>query len=148
MRKIAIASLAALTLVLGACGSGGSSGAGNINGNWSATLTSTNSAPAFALTTTFTQMAGTTVTVTNLTFTTQTPCFVSGETGSGAFVLSGNFNGNVTGAFQLTITSGNPSGDTLTMQGTAKNNVITGTWTLTGIHSGCSGNGNFTFNKM
>src|SRR6516164_3240484 len=137
MRKIAIASFAALTLVLAACGSGGSSGAGNINGNWSATLTSTNNAPVFALTTTFTQMVGTTVTVTNLTFTTQTPCFVSGETGSGAFVLSGNFNGNVTGAFQLTITSGNPSGDTLTMQGTAKNNVITGTWTLTGIHSGC-----------
>lgn len=100
------------------------------------------------MTTTFTESSSNAVTVTNLKFTTDTPCFVSGETGTAAFVLSGNFNGSVTGAFQFTITSGNPSGDTLTMQGTANNNVITGTWTLTGIHSGCTGNGKFTLSKM
>jgi len=148
MNKIAIAALLALTLVLGACGSGSSTNNGNINGNWTAQLTDTHNDPVFALTTTFTQMSGSAVSVTNLTFTTSTPCFVSGESGTGSFILSGNFNGNVTGAFQLTITSGNPSGDTLTLQGTAKSNVITGTWTLTGLHSGCSGKGNFTLNKM
>jgi hypothetical protein len=142
-----LAALLALTLVLGACGTGSSTN-GNINGNWTAQLTDTHSNPVFALTTTFTQMSGSAVSVTNLTFTTSTPCFVSGESGTGSFILSGNFNGNVTGAFQLTITSGNPSGDTLTLQGTAKNNVITGTWTLTGLHSGCSGNGNFTLTRM
>lgn len=148
MHKVAIAALLALTLIVGACGSGSSSTNGNINGNWTAQLTDTHSNPVFALTTTFTQMSGNAVSVTNLTFTTATPCFVSGESGTGSFILSGNFNGNVTGAFQLTITSGNPSGDTLTLQGTAKNNVITGTWTLTGLHSGCSGNGNFTLTRM
>jgi hypothetical protein len=148
MNKIAIAALLALTLVLGACGSGSSTNNGNINGNWTAQLTDTHNDPVFALTTTFTQMSGSAVSVTNLTFTTSTPFFVSGESGTGSFILSGNFNGNVTGAFQLTITSGNPSGDTLTLQGTAKSNVITGTWTLTGLHSGCSGKGNFTLNKM
>jgi len=148
MNKIAIAALLALTLVLGACGSGSSTNNGNINGNWTAQLTDTHNDPVFALTTTFTQMSGSAVSVTNLTFTTSTPCFVSGESGTGSFILSGNFNGNVTGAFQLTITSGNPSGDTLTLQGTAKSNVITGTWTLTGLHSGCSGKGNFTLTKM
>lgn len=33
MHRMAIATLAALTLILGACGSGSSSGSSNINGN-------------------------------------------------------------------------------------------------------------------
>jgi hypothetical protein len=28
------------------------------------------------------------------------------------------------------------------------NNAITGTWTLTGVTSGCTGSGNFTMTKM
>jgi hypothetical protein len=76
------------------------------------------------------------------------PCFVSGETATTSLVLSGNSSGSVAGAFQLTVKSGNPSGDTLTLQGTVTNNTITGTWTLVGISSGCSGSGNFTATKM
>ena len=147
MHKIATTALLALTLVLGACGTG-SSNNGNINGNWTAQLTDTHNNPAFALTTTFTQMSGSAVSVTNLTFTTSTPCFVSGETETASFVLSGNFSGSVSGAFQLTIKSGSPSGDTLTLQGTTQNNTITGAWTLVGISSGCSGSGNFVVTRM
>lgn len=148
MNRGVLAILLGLTLVLGGCGNSNSTNSGNINGNWSAMLTNTDSTPAFAFTTTFNQMSGNSVSVTNLTFTTASPCFVSGETGSASFILSGNFNGSVTGAFQLTVKSGNPSGDTLTLQGTVKNNTITGTWTLVGISSGCSGSGNFVVTKM
>jgi len=148
MYKGAIVALLGLTIVLGGCGSSNSSNSNNINGNWTATLNSSNNSQAFAFTTTFTQMSGSSVSVTNLNFTTQTPCFVSDETESASFALSGNFNGSVTGAFQLMIKSGNPSGNTLNLQGTAKNNTITGTWTLTRINSGCSGSGNFTATKM
>jgi hypothetical protein len=139
-----------LVLILGGCGNSNStnSGNGNVNGNWTATLTNPDSTPAFAFTTTFTQMSGSSVNVTNFTFTTASPCFVSGETETGSFILSGNFSGSVAGAFQLTIKSGNPSGDTLTLNGTANNNTITGTWTLVGISSGCSGSGNFVVTKM
>lgn len=148
MNRRVIAVLLGLTLVLGGCGNGNSPNAGNVNGNWSATLTNTDSTPAFAFTTTFTQMSGSSVNVTNLTFTTASPCFVSGESETASFTLGGNFSGNVTGAFQLAIKSGNPSGDTLTLQGTVHNNTITGTWTLVGISSGCTGSGNFVVTKM
>ena len=148
MYKHVSAALLGLTLVLYGCGSSSSNNGGNINGNWTAVLNNTNNTPEFNLTTTFTQMNGSEVSVTNLKFNTATPCFVSGETGSASFVLSGNFNGSVTGAFQFTVKSENPSGDTLTMQGTANGNTITGMWTLVGISSGCTGNGKFVVTKM
>ena len=148
MNRGVLAILLGLAFVLSGCGNNSSTGTANITGNWSATLTNTDSSPAFAFTTTFTQMSGSSVNVTNLTFTTATPCFVSGESETASFILSGNFSGSVTGAFQLTVKSGNPSGDTLTLQGTANNNTITGKWTLVGISSGCSGSGNFVVTKM
>jgi hypothetical protein len=148
MNRGVLAILLGLTFVLGGCANSNSPNAGSINGNWSATLTNTDSTPAFAFTTTFTQMNGSSVIVTNLSFTTASPCFVSGETETAAFILSGNFSGSVTGAFQLTVKSGNPSGDTLTLQGTVNNNTITGKWTLVGISSGCTGSGNFVVAKM
>jgi hypothetical protein len=140
--------LLGLVLILGGCGNSNSTNSGDVNGNWTATLTNPDSTPAFAFTTTFTQMSGSSVSVTNLTFTTASPCFVSGETETASFILSGNFSGSVAGAFQLTIKSGNPSGDTLILNGNANNNTITGTWTLVGISSGCSGSGNFIVTKM
>jgi hypothetical protein len=143
--------LLGLALVLGGCGnsnSTNSANSGNVNGNWSTTLTNTDGTPAFAFNTSFSQVSGNSVNVTNLTFTTASQCFVSGETENASFILNGNFMGSVTGAFQLTVKSGNPSGDTLTLQGTVTNNTITGTWTLVGISSGCSGSGNFVATKM
>jgi hypothetical protein len=143
LKCFGIVIMIAVGLVLGACG-GGSSNSGNINGNWTATLTNTDNSPAFGFTTSLTQSSGTDVTVANFNFTTSSPCFASGDTETGSFTLSGNFNGNVTGGFGMTIQSGTPSGNTLTLQGTVKNNAVTGTWTLTGVTSGCTGAGTFT----
>ena len=148
MKRVTPAILLGLALVLVGCGNSNSANTGDINGNWTATLTNTDSTPAFAFTTTFTQMTGTSVSVTNFSFTTSSPCFVSGETETASFILSGNLSGSVTGAFQFAVTSGNPGGNTLTLQGTVKNNTIIGTWTLVGLSSGCSGSGNFVVTKM
>jgi hypothetical protein len=150
MNRGIFATLLGLALVLGGCGNSNStnSTSGNVNGNWTATLSNPDSTPAFAFTTGFTQMSGSSVSVTKFTFATSSPCFVSGETATASFVVSGNFSGSAMGAFQLTVKSGNPSGDTLTLQGTVTNNTITGTWTLVGISSGCTGSGNFTATKM
>ena len=148
MKQFGIAMVMAAGLILLACG-GSSSTSNTVTGNWTATLTNSDGTPAFAFTTSLTQSNGTaTVTGTNLSFTTSTPCFTSGGSQTGSFVLSGNFNGNISGAFQLTITSGTPSGNTLVLQGTVNNNTITGTWNLTGSTQGCTGNGTFTLNRM
>jgi hypothetical protein len=146
MKQLAIALLASFALCLTACG-GGSSNSGNINGNWRATLTNTDNSPAFGFATSFTQNSGSDVTVTNLSFTTKSSCFSSGGTQTGSFALSGDFNGNVAGSFGMTIKSGTPSGNTLTLQGTVKNNTISGTWTLTGVTAGCTGAGTFTMTR-
>ncbi len=65
----------------------------------------------------------------------------------GGFSLTGNFNGNVSGTFHMTIQSGTPSGNILSLQGNVNNSMIAGTWTLTGVTAGCSGSGNFTMTK-
>ena len=145
MKQFGMAMVLALGVLLAACGGGSSSTAATVTGNWTATLTGTED---LSFTTSLTQNSGTVVTGTNLSFTTSTPCFTSGGTQTGSFVLSGNFNGNITGAFQLVITSGTPSGNTLTLQGTVNNNTVTGTWNLTGVTSGCTGSGTFTMTKM
>jgi hypothetical protein len=149
MRRLGIVLLLAFGLFLVGCGGSNSGpGSGNINGNWTATLMDSGNSPVFTFTTSFHQGNGTDVSVTNFTFTTSSPCFVSGGTETAEFMLSGNFSGSVTGSFGLNIQSAAPSGNTLTLQGTAKNGVITGTWMLSGVTSGCTGNGNFTINRM
>jgi hypothetical protein len=149
MRRLGIVLLTAFALFLVGCGGENSNpGSGNINGNWTATLNDTGSSPVFTFTTSFHQGGGTEVTVSNFTFTTSSPCFVSGGTETASFMLSGNFSGNVTGSFELNIQSETPSGNTLTLQGTVQNNAISGTWSLSGTTSGCTGNGNFTLTRM
>jgi hypothetical protein len=149
-KKIGITTLLALGLTMAGCGSSGSGlGSGNINGTWFATLTNTDGSPAYTFSTTFTQASGSTLNVTNFTFTLPGPCFASysanqySETGS--FTLSGNFNGNVTGTFGMTITTTFPgaTNNVLTLTGTVTGNTITGNWSATGL-TGCSGNGTFT----
>jgi hypothetical protein len=147
MKTLAITLLLGLGLVLAGCGN--SKNSGNINGNWNASLTGNNNNQAFAFTTTLaaTGSAGT-LTVNNLHFSTNSPCFVSGETASGTFALSGDFNGNVSGQFGMSVLSGNPGGNTLTLTGTVNNNnSISGNWTLAGS-SGCTGSGQFTMTRM
>jgi hypothetical protein len=145
MKKFAVAMLLVVGLMLSGCGSNSKSG--TINGNWTATLTDMNGVQVFAFTTSVTESSNGTLTISNFSFSTNSSCFVSGETESGTFALSGNFNGNVTGTFGMNVQSGSPSGNVLTLSGTASGNTITGTWSLTG-GTGCSGSGNFTMTRM
>ncbi len=134
-------------LILFAVGCGNNSNPNAINGTWTAALTNTAGNQVFNFTTNLSSTSGTGVTVTNLSFTTQSPCFSGGETASGAFTLSGTLNGVTSGGYQMTIQSSNPTGNTLTLTGTLNNNTISGAWTLTGSTSGCTGTGSFTMNK-
>jgi len=148
MKQFGIANVLAAGLILAACGGGSSSSPGTVAGNWTAALTNNDGTLALGFTTSLTQGNGSaTVTGTNLSFSTSTPCFTSGGSQTGSFVLSG-INGNITGGFQLTITSGTPSGNTLVLQGMVNNSTITGTWNLTGSTQGCTGTGTFTLTRM
>jgi hypothetical protein len=145
MKQFAVLILLILGLALFGCGS--SSNRSNINGNWNATLIGTNSnTPIFSFGTSITQTSNGNLSISNFQFTTNSPCFAS-ESENGSFTLSGNFNGNVTGKFGMTILSTSPTGNTLALTGQVNGSVITGNWTLTGS-SGCSGNGTFTMNRM
>jgi hypothetical protein len=133
-----------------ACGGGNSQTNNTVTGNWTAALSDPSGSPALAFTTSLKQNSGSsTVAVNNLSFTTSTACFPGSSTATGAFVLNGDFNGQTKGSFQMTVQSGTTmSGNLLTLQGTVNNNVVSGSWTLTGATSGCAGSGNFTMNKM
>jgi hypothetical protein len=145
MRFIGVLCVLTVGVLLSACGN---SSSGNINGNWSAMLTNSDGTPAFAFTTAFTQGSGTNLNVTHFSFTTSGSCFGSETvTETGSFGFTGNFNGNVSGAFGMTISATNNPSDLLTLQGTVSNGKITGTWTLTGSTS-CTGSGTFTMTRM
>jgi hypothetical protein len=146
VKDLRIIVLLVSSAMLSACG-GGTSTSSTVTGNWTATLSNRDSSPAFAFTTSLNQTSGSTsVNVTALSFTTSTSCFSSGTTGTGSFALSGNFNGQTQGAYQMTVQSVTPSDNLLTLQGTAKDKTISGTLTLAGA-TGCSGNENFVMNK-
>jgi hypothetical protein len=149
MRHFAIAALMALGLILCACGNtNNSSNNGSINGNWTATLLDMNNKPVFGFTTALTESGSSGLVVANFNFTTNNACFGTGSTESGGFTLGGNFNGNVTGSFTMTIQSPKTSSsNTLVLQGTVNNNTVSGTWVLSGTGSGCTGSGNFTMVK-
>ena len=145
VKPVVIALVLGLGLILAGCGtsSGNNSNSSAINGNWTASLTNPDGTQEFNFTTTLTSTSSTGVTVSNLTFTTQSPCFSGGTTASGAFTLTGTTMGVTSGGYQMTIQSVPPA-NTLTLTGTLTNTTITGTWTLAGVMSGCNGNGNFT----
>lgn len=128
-----------LVILLAGCGSNHSS----INGTWTAALSGTEQ---FNFTTTLTSISNNGLSVTNLTFNSQSPCFPGTSSATGAFVLSGTFNGVSAGGFQLTVNSSG-GGNQLEMNGTLANNTLSGTWTLSGTSSGCTGSGTFTMNK-
>lgn len=134
-----------MTMTLIGCSSNSSNS--NINGTWNATLISGGNATVFSFGTSLQVNGDGSLSISNFQFTTNSPCFVSGETESGSFTLSGNFNGTVTGQFGFTVQSGDPSGNKLTLSGSANGNTISGTWTLTGS-GGCTGNGTFTMTRM
>ena len=145
MKQFAVAMLLAVGLTLAGCGSNSSS-SGNINGTWNATLLDINNTTVFSFGTSLMVNGDGSLNVSNFQFTSNSPCFVSGETESGSFTLSGNFSGQVSGKFGMSVQSGSPSGNTLTLSGTVAGNTITGSWTLTG-GTGCTGSGTFVMNK-
>jgi hypothetical protein len=150
MKTFAVAILLVMGLGVIGCGSGSGNNSGNINGNWSATLTPNGGGNAvFAFTTSLVASGSNgTLTVSNFAFTTNdSSCTISSATETGSFVVSGNFNGQVTGNFNLTITSTNPSGVTLTLSGPVSGNSISGTWSLSGSAS-CTGSGTFTMTRV
>jgi hypothetical protein len=148
-KRIRIMVLFTLGLALVGCGSGSNSST-NINGNWSASLTnSPGGQTVYTFSTTFTEASGGGVSVSNFTLTSSNgSCFTGPTTEAGSFSLGGNFNGNVTGTFGMTVTAQDTSGqNVLTLQGgVGPNNTITGTWSVTGT-SACVGQGTFTINK-
>jgi hypothetical protein len=146
MKTFVVAMLLVASLALTGCGSNNNT-SGNINGNWTAALTDTGGDPVFGFATSLVVNGDGSLVVTHFQFASNSSCFVSGETETGSFILSGDFNGNVTGTFQFAVTSGNPSGNTLTLTGTANGNTISGTWMLVGGIN-CSDNGNFTITRM
>ena len=142
MKKLSVAWIVAVVLALVGCGSNGSRG--NINGTWTAVLTDTD----FSFGTSLVVNSDGTLSVSQFSFSTSGPCFLSGETESGSFALTGDFDGKVTGQFDFKVMSGSPSGNTLMLTGTVNGNAITGTWSLTGGNpTGCQGSGTFTMTK-
>jgi len=131
-----------LAAMLAACSNDHSS----INGTWTAALTDSSGTPAFNFTTALTAANNNGLNVSNLSFNTQEPCFPGTSTATGSFVVSGTFNGMSSGGFQMTVNSSS-GGNQLQLNGTLHNNTVSGTWTLTGSTSGCSGSGIFTMNK-
>ncbi len=144
-----LATIALLALALALSGYGSNKPAtDNINGSWNASLNNTDGSSAFTFTTTLTQSSGASLTFTNFTFTTTSPCFSDQTSETGSFGFSGNLNGNVTGTFEMTITTIFPTtNNVLTLNGSVNGNQISGTWTLTGV-TGCSGNGTFIINPV
>jgi hypothetical protein len=145
MRQVAVLVLLIAGLALVGCGS--SSNPANINGKWNATLLSNGNTTSFEFGTTLHANGDGSVTVSSFSFSTSSSCFESDTTETGAFTLNGNFNGQVNGAFGMTVQSGSPAGNTLTLTGTVHGKSITGHWALTGS-SGCTGRGTFTMTKL
>jgi hypothetical protein len=144
MKQFAVAMLLVVGVTLVGCGSNSKSG--NINGTWNATLMGNNNTTVFSFATSLVENGDGSLNITNFQFTTSSPCFASGETESGSFGLSGNFNGQVSGSFGMSVMSGVPSGNNLTLNGTVAGNTISGKWNLTGS-GGCTGSGTFVMNK-
>ena len=138
-RLLLVLGLAAL---LAACSTDHSS----INGHWTAALADSTGTQAFKFTTALTAMSNNGLSVSNLTFNTQEPCFPGTSTATGSFAVSGTFNGVSGGGFQMAVNSSS-GGNQLQLNGALQNNTVSGTWTLSGSTSGCTGSGTFTMNK-
>jgi len=147
MKKIIVACLLGIGFVLSSCGSN-SHVNGNINGMWSATLNSASANTFIFMTDLIVNADGSLGTTSFNISLNNTPCVFPSSTESGSFTISGNFNGQVSGKFHYVVMSTGVEVNTLTLDGTVNNGVITGTWTVTGATANCSGNGTFTMNPV
>ncbi|HEV2397195.1 MAG TPA: hypothetical protein VGS27_09670 [Candidatus Sulfotelmatobacter sp.] len=144
MKWFSVAVLFVLGVALIGCGS--NSSPSSVNGAWNATLVGGNQNTVLQFGTNLHSNADGSLTISSFSFNTNSPCF-SSETERGSFSLGGNFSGNVTGKFGMTVQSLSPSGNTLTLSGSVNGNKIAGKWNLTGS-SGCTGSGTFTMIKV
>jgi hypothetical protein len=53
----------------------------------------------------------------------------------------------MTGTLALVVKSSSATNNVLNLNGTVNKNTVTGTWTLTGNTSGCTGSGSFTMQR-
>lgn len=145
MKHIGTLFVLGIAFLLAGCGS--NSHDSSINGNWTAALmSSNNSNPVFNFSLTMSETSGGNLNITNLNFTSSSPCFAGGATATGGFTLSGTFTGVTSGGLQMNVQS-NSGNNVLNLQGTVNDNTVTGNWTLTGTTAGCTGSGTFTMNK-
>lgn len=152
MRTALAITVLGLSFALFGCGNGYNSHPANLSGNWTANLQQTNGTNALSFTTSLTEVGGSILNGSNLTFNPASSCFSSQTSESGNVQFRSSGYGYYTGgggqtAMSLTIKGLSSSGatDTLTMQGTVNpDNSISGTWSLTGLSASCSGSGAFT----
>src|SRR3974377_1424840 len=102
MKRYAAAFVVFICMGLIGCGSNNSD-ASNVNGKWNATLVSGGNTTVFSFGTNLKTNGDGSLTVSSFQFTTNSSCFVSGETESGSFTLGGNFNGAVNGKFGMNV---------------------------------------------
>jgi hypothetical protein len=149
MNKAAAVVLLGITLIFSGCGSNSSTTNANINGTWSAALSNSSSVNMLTFSTHLTGNADGTLGTTSFSLTlNSTPCTFTSSTESGTFMLTGNFNGQVSGKFHYVVMSTGIEVNTLTLDGTVSGGQITGTWTVSGATANCAGNGTFTMSPV
>jgi len=161
MKKVAVAALSALAVLLVGCGNTSSTTVSSNGSFWEATLVETSGAATpYDFNTQFSISGTGALSVSSLVFFTSNPCFVSGATGSGQAMLTvDTTTSQVTGTLNYGLQSGTPTGNSLQLTGTTvtgtesgtalTGGVVTGTWTLTATSAGCANNsGSFTLRQQ
>jgi len=143
-----------LLLALLGCGNGNQVRPVNLGGNWAAVMQKANGSTVFSFSSSINEVGNTVLNVSNLSFNPATSCFQSQVGASGLAQFSSSGYGYYTGggvtAMSLTVKGLAAGGGTatLTLQGTANpDNSVSGTWTLNGVSTSCSGSGAFTMTR-
>jgi hypothetical protein len=140
MKQVGI--VLALALLVG-CGGSSSPpiGGPTIDGNWSGVL-----GPGYTFTASFKQGSGSTVTVTNFSFTAAPSCIEPPV--SATAELDGTFEKN--SGFLMGIGAGPPDQVGIELLGNTnvQNNTITGSWLSRGLLTDCHASGEFTLTRM
>jgi len=143
-----------LLLALLGCGNGNQVRPVNLSGNWTADMQKANGSTVFSFSSSINEVGNTVLNVSNLSFNPATSCFQSQVSASGIAQFSSSGYGYYTGggvtAMSLTVKGLAAGGGTvtLTLQGTANpDNSVSGTWTINGVYTSCSGSDAFTMTR-
>jgi len=157
MKKLAFLMLLGLALLVASCGTSTTppQTTTSAGGNWEAQLlggTGPASQLSFVIAFTVTDTNGTSsqpLSITGFSFLNESAgaCFQTGQTVSGSATLTTSNTNQVTGTMNLTVVSGVPAGNTLTLSGTTvsgtatngtlNSGAVSGTWSLSG-GAGCN----------